>query len=207
MDKKNYLSLVITGIVEEINFEKETVRFNNEDDIVDIRILLKNDIKKIICGQTIKLYIKFQVDSDDNIEVHGFLDKSERDFIAQFDSVNGIGPKGAASIYETLTAKGMSMRDICFEISIGNYRVLTEAPGIGPKAAQKLIDELKNVITVDENSSILVSDNIQMREAVDTLKSLGFVQSDIDNVLCQIDINAEMQTMDIVQAAIEALQS
>lgn len=211
MDKQGYLRLVITGVVEDINLEEKIIRLNNEEEVVDVKMILENDIKQMVCGQAIKLYIKIRADiPDDDLEIQGYLDKSERDFIAQFELHEdgfGVGPKGAASIYETLTAKGMSMKDICFEVSIGNYSVLEGVPGVGAKTAHKIINTLKDVITVGENSSILVNDNGQISEAVDTLKTLGFVQSDIDNVLSQINVNTEMQAIDIVQAAIEALQS
>ena len=204
MDK---LKLVINGLVENIDVEKKTIRLNNEGEVIDIEISLEDDIKKIVCGEELKLYIKLRMNLDNDIFVEGYLEKSKMDFLAQFDCVPGVGPKCISAIYETLTEKGMSMNDICFEISVGNYSVLDGVPGVGEKVAHRIIDTLKDTITVGEISSNLVSDNKQIGGAVDTLKSLGFVQSDIDTAIGKLNIRPGMQSMDIVQMAIEVLQS
>lgn len=205
MDKQGYFRLVITGLVKDINYEKNVIRLDNDGEEVNICILSNREINSIRVGEEIKVYIKIRAVSEE-MNVLGYLSKEVRDFVAQFECVNGVGAKGAMSIYETLISRGMSMKDICFEISVGNSEIFRDIDGIGSKTVQRILATLKDNIISTEGISDTVSDNPQLVEVVETLKSLGFVQSDINSAIGQLDITSEMQVMDIVQAAIKKVQ-
>lgn len=201
--------LRISGVVCDI--EKRNIQIDNYGNIINIQMIFKRDLEKIQIGQEILLYIEsneFFVFSD-TIKWNGFLDKNIRDFIVQFENVSGIGTTTAANIYECLSLKGMSMKEICDEISVGNIELFCNIPGMDEKRAQKLVNSLRDTITYSEfyesNRDIFEQD-VQVNEAIKILFSLGYVKSDIDNVISKIKINDDITAMEIVERAIELLR-
>ncbi len=60
-------------------------------------------------------------------------------------NVNGIGPKGALAILSTI-----SPNDLRFAVISGDVKLISSAPGIGSKTAQKLIIELKDKVSLED---------------------------------------------------------
>jgi Holliday junction DNA helicase RuvA len=70
--------------------------------------------------------------------VFGFATSEERQMFTILQSVNGIGPKLALCLVATL-----GPQDLAEAILSGDQKLLSQAPGVGLKVAQRLILELK----------------------------------------------------------------
>ncbi len=103
-----------------------------------------------------KLYIK-----EEEPILYGFKTREERDLFEKLISVSGIGIKHAFSLIKHLSAE-----KIVQAIEDKDISLLSSAPGIGKKTAQRLIFELQGKIDFYENELI--------EDAVDALVQLGF---------------------------------
>ncbi|MBQ7693161.1 MAG: Holliday junction branch migration protein RuvA [Oscillospiraceae bacterium] len=100
-----------------------------------------NTLSGLKLGERAKLYVSESI-GENNFNLFGFLDKSERRFFELLISVSGIGPKAAMSILSHSTPEGLALAIIS-----GNEKALTVAPGIGKKIAQRVILELKDKVS------------------------------------------------------------
>lgn len=193
MDNERYFRMTVIGVVEEINYESGDIIFNNDGELLNI-IMLKSDIINCNIKQEIKVHIV--IDNEWKL-IFGYLSKAVRDFLAQFDCGIGLGKKGAGRLYDYCISKGMSMKDICFEVSAGNYDLFTKAPGIGIKTSRRIVETLKDVIVYQEEVD-MDCENEHILSAMETLKSLGFNQSNIKEAINEINVADGMSSMDIV---------
>lgn len=195
------IGISIVGIIKEVN-EDGIVKLRNETEDIYIKCV-KNDIKNYKCEDEVKMSVIVKA-FDDEISLFGFSNNDVKNLWKKLTSVSGIGNNGAFDIVDTLIAQGRTIRDICYEISTGNIGMIASVPGVGPKTAQRVIEELKDKIEV--NSMDVSSETPNVVQAVEMLKSLGFMPSDIKKTLAEINDCNNMQTMDIVQTAIKKLQ-
>ena len=144
-----------------------------------------------------KLYTSFIVREDAQYIV-GFFDKGERNCFELLIKANGVGLKSALSLLNTL-----SVSELTFAMMNGDYKKLTQAKGVGPKLAQKLVIELKDKMTGWRNkqsendicfASALNSNNVShinlgsidasiIMEAETVLLSLGYGYDEITQAI------------------------
>ena len=122
----------------------------------------------------VKLYV-YEVIREDTYQLWGFATKSERELFLQLTSVSGIGAAMARMILSAF-----SPNELVEVISTGNDRALKGVKGIGPKAAQRVIVDLRDKIlglditpTSTSGSTSVVNSEVQ-KEAVAALTMLGF---------------------------------
>ncbi len=145
---------------------------------VGYKIFLGNSLlNKIKVGEE-KEFFTFLRLRDDILSLYGFSSKKELDFFNQLISVSGVGPKSALHLIDTLGLKEAQMAIINKQ-----YDVLTRAPGLGKKTAERIVVELKNKIinndVNDSDKSIFFEDG----DVVSALKGLGYGIKDINEVL------------------------
>ena len=123
----------------------------------------------------VKLFVVEAI-REDAYALWGFATKSERELFLQLTSVSGIGAGMARMILSAFTPN--ELVDI---ISQGNDRTLKGVKGIGPKAAQRIIVDLRDKILgldiAPSGSSGTTGTSINMetqQEAVAALTMLGF---------------------------------
>lgn len=134
-------------------------------------------------GEDTKLYFHVQLVTggrDDSFTLYGFSSKQERELYRLLITVNGVGGNTARMILSATTPG-----DLCNTIASGNEKMLKTVKGIGPKAAQRIILELRDKIVslgiTDElhasagtdGAAITVNTGIR-DEAVAALTALGF---------------------------------
>ncbi|MBR0090631.1 MAG: Holliday junction branch migration protein RuvA [Lachnospiraceae bacterium] len=129
-------------------------------------------------GELVTLHTHMSVREDD-LSLFGFLTKEELHVFRQLLSVNGVGPKAALSV---LSAVGID--DLRFAILTGDTRLITKAPGIGKKIAERMVLELKDRFSSDdllprggETQALSVAGE-ETDEALAALMALGYGASE-----------------------------
>ncbi|MGE0846938.1 MAG: Holliday junction branch migration protein RuvA [Flavobacteriaceae bacterium] len=77
--------------------------------------------------------------AETSIRLVGFATRAERDWFGLLDQVQGVGTKVALAILSTLTPKELESA-----IAFGDKAMVSRAPGVGPKVAQRIVAELKD---------------------------------------------------------------
>ncbi|WP_028708551.1 Holliday junction branch migration protein RuvA [Propionicicella superfundia] len=77
----------------------------------------------------------------DALTLYGFAAVAERDAFELLLSVSGVGPKLALAVISVMNAD-----ELAVAVTGGDTGALTKVPGIGPKAAQRLMLELKDKV-------------------------------------------------------------
>ena len=122
----------------------------------------------------VKLFV-YEVIREDAYQLWGFATKGERELFLQLTSVSGIGAAMARMILSAFTPA-----ELVEVISTGNDRALKSVKGIGPKAAQRVIVDLRDKImgldiAPSGTSSVAPQVNQEVQqEAVAALTMLGF---------------------------------
>jgi len=156
---------------------------------VHISINTSNAIRE----KKVKLYVT-QIIREDTNALYGFIDHNEKKMFDTVLKINGVGPKVGLAICSTFTpetfAKVVASKDVS---------MLKRVPGIGPKAASRILVELADFI-VDGDSS--ESHSGALGEAVMALESLGFKKDAIQKALQ----GASGDTSTLVKEGLKKLQ-
>ncbi|MGO9545986.1 MAG: Holliday junction branch migration protein RuvA [Rhodomicrobium sp.] len=91
-------------------------------------------------GEPVTLSIETHV-REDAIKLYGFLSEAERGWFRLLQSVQGVGAKVALSILSTLDAGQLATA-----IALQDRAMVTRAPGVGPKVALRIVNELKDKV-------------------------------------------------------------
>lgn len=134
----------------------------------------------------VKLFV-YEVIREDAYTLWGFATKSERELFLQLTSVSGIGAAMARMILSAFTPA-----ELVEVISSGNDRALKSVKGIGPKAAQRVIVDLRDkILGLDitpaspQNATASVNSEVQ-QEAVAALTMLGFSPAPSNKVVVKL---------------------
>ncbi len=131
---------------------------------------------------------------EDSDTLYGFYDTNEKKMFDTLLKINGVGPKVALAVCSTFSpatfAKVVSGKDVT---------MLKKVPGIGPKAASRILVELADFIVDTNEESSVASDNT---EAFMALESLGFKKDAITKALK----GESGDTATLVKTALKKLQ-
>lgn len=89
-------------------------------------------------GQAVALYTDLVV-REDLLQLFGFTTLAEKEWHRLLTSVQGVGAKASLAILGTLGPDGVSRA-----IALGDWNAVKAAKGIGPKIAQRVVQELKD---------------------------------------------------------------
>ena len=129
--------------------------------------------RKLEIGKEAKLYTKLNVREDD-ISLLGFADRRELKMYELLNSVSKVGPKVAFSVLSTYDTD--SLQAI---INNSDATLLSKAPGVGKKTAERIILELRDKVdkkAVGMQHSIYNIFEADTDEALEVLMSLGFTK-------------------------------
>ena len=140
-------------------------------------------------GKQAKLYTYLHV-KEDTMDLFGFYTQNELNSFKLLINVSGVGPKAALAILSSSTPEQLALA-----IVTGDERVLTAAPGIGKKIAQRIILELKDKLAKEDLSAIKAGKpaakaGAKTTEALSALMVLGYSQQEISVALKGIDVDA-----------------
>ncbi len=125
----------------------------------------------------------------------GFVSKQEKKMFDTLLKINGVGPKVALAICSTFTPE--SFGKIVTAKDVG---MLKRVPGIGPKAASRILVELADFIV--DGDADTQSIGVALQEATMALESLGFKKEAIRKALQ----GASGDTATLVKEALKKLQ-
>ena len=159
-------------------------------------------------GDNVKVFTHFHM-SENMVGLFGFLTSEQIDYFNKLIAISGIGPKAAISILGTL-----SVQDLAFAIIAEDAKAISRAPGVGPKAAQRIILELKGKIDTQEAVGAPMSmqgssPKVSLRadtEAVNALIALGASPSEAQKTVMQISKDG-MSTEDIIKEALRRMSN
>lgn len=129
------------------------------------------------------IYLHEVIREDDHFLV-GFLDKEERAVFLSLINVKGIGPKTAIGALGATDPQTFIMA-----IENNDVKFLKKLPGIGPKAAQQIVLDLKGhlVMTNEEEKPNKKERSEEEKDTIEALKSLGFKMTEIEKALANIE--------------------
>ena len=160
----------IEGVIEKK--EPTFVHINVHGLIYEVMVSINTS--NAIADQKVKLFVT-QVIREDAHLLFGFLEHNEKKMFDTVLKINGVGPKVGLAICSTFTpatfAKIVSSKDVS---------MLKRVPGIGPKAASRILVELADFI-VDGTQE--TQGNSAYGDAIMALESLGFKKDVIQKAL------------------------
>ncbi|HUF54999.1 MAG TPA: Holliday junction branch migration protein RuvA [Thermohalobaculum sp.] len=89
-------------------------------------------------GEVAALYTELVV-REDLMQLYGFRTLAEREWHRLLTSVQGVGARGSLAILGTCGPEGVGRA-----LALGDAGAIRAAPGIGPKLAQRIVNELKD---------------------------------------------------------------
>jgi Holliday junction DNA helicase RuvA len=125
-------------------------------------------------GEAVSLAIETYV-REDQLRLFGFLSEQERSWFRLLMGVQGVGARVALAIQSVLSADELSQA-----VAAEDKAMVSRAPGVGPKVAQRIVQELKDKVP---ESHFAVSSAASgeaalagqaMREALSALTNLGY---------------------------------
>ena len=88
-------------------------------------------------GEYVTIFTELVV-REDLLQLYGFLTFAEKEWHRLLCSVQGVGAKGALAIQGILSVEALSRA-----ILLSDWATVKSAPGVGPKIAQRIVNELK----------------------------------------------------------------
>lgn len=169
----------------------------------------QNTISSIKIGQKVRLYTYLYV-REDTFDLYGFVDQQELRCFQMLIGVSGVGPKAALAILSIAPPSRLAL-----SIITGEEKVLTQAPGIGKKIAQRIVLELRDKMSKEQMQQAKDS-NLEMpaqsrtginhtQEAIAALMVLGYAQSEALQALEGLDLAAYPDTESVVRACLKKM--
>ena len=167
-----------------------------------------NTLSKIAkTGETVTLYTYLNV-REDAMDLFGFYTQQELACFKQLISVSGVGPKAALAVLSQLSPDKLAL---C--VASGDVKSITQAQGVGPKIAQRIVLELKDKLSKSLSSedfsaaeAFAVSSapsNSNLSEAVEALVMLGYSRSEAASAISKLD--NKLPAEELIRLALKAL--
>lgn len=162
-------------------------------------------------GEALSLYIDTNV-REDAITLYGFIDEAEQQWFRLLHSVQGVGPKAAMAIL------GVCPPDkLAFAIASGDKPMITQADGVGPKLATRILTELKDKAGkidleakpqgVSVPSAVNEAGSGINQDAVSALINLGYQRSDAYSAVMNVKKanDNDVSLSDMIRLALQEL--
>lgn len=148
-------------------------------------LVAATDYASCALGTETKMYV-YEHLKEDAHELFGFRNISDKRLFEQLLSVKNVGPKVAMSVLDIGTSD-----DVRMAIASGDVKRLQTAKGVGKRAAEQMVVELRDKVgaLVSESAEGLVARGgiNQSDEALQALVALGYSDSDAALALEHID--------------------
>ena len=170
----------------------------------------QNTIGALRVNQPAKLYTHLYV-REGIVDLFGFADMEELNCFRMLIGVSGVGPKAALAMLSVATPSQLALAVITEDA-----KLLTQAPGIGKKTAERVILDLKDKIKLEDVTALpgagetengLIVDNFEAarKEAIDALAALGYGISEAAKAVSKVAVTEESTTEEILKMALKNL--
>lgn len=127
---------IVISYIKGILTEKEPGAIVLENQGIGYQLMIPMQSEESLkIGQEMKIYTHMHV-REDHLSLFGFPTREELEAFELLIGVNGIGPKVGLSVLSTLSVYELKMAVISEDV-----KMISKAPGLGPKGAKKLILE------------------------------------------------------------------
>ena len=165
---------------------------------------------------------------EDLMQLFGFISQIEKEWYRLLMSVQGVGAKASLAILSALGEDGVSRA-----IALGDWTSIKSAKGIGPKTAQRVVNELKDKVAyvmsivpggvgerenkldqdyvverVDNHQTInlAISNKTSQADALSALQNLGYTPSDSAATVAKIlHENSDLSTEELIRNSLKML--
>ncbi|WP_102345431.1 Holliday junction branch migration protein RuvA [Bacillus sp. Marseille-P3661] len=149
---------------------------------------------------------------EDLIALYGFQTREEKMLFIKLLNVSGIGPKGALAII----ASGQPSQ-VVQAIEDEDEKFLVKFPGVGKKTARQIILDLKgklndvlpdlmpNLFTHEEHMEPSTKHAIELEEAFEALKVLGYAEKEINKIKPVLTKEEQLSTDQYIKKALQLL--
>ncbi len=131
-------------------------------------------------GADIKFFCHLHV-REDALDLFGFISPNELDFFEMLISVSGVGPRSALAILDT-----GPLEELSAAIKENRPDLLTRAPGIGRKTAERVIIELRGKVQSAKSGAVVEKMQTDS-DLVEALMSLGYHRDQARAALSKVD--------------------
>lgn len=157
------------------------------------------DFGRLANGETVKLYVHEHI-REQAYDLFGFVLLDTKKLFEQLLGVKNVGPKVALAVLDIGTAPAVRGA-----IAAGDVKLLQSAKGVGKRAAEQIVVELRDKVGLDATAA---AEGIVARpgvvsgdEAVEALISLGY--SPQDATVALKDIDASLPTEERIKLALK----
>ncbi len=150
---------------------------------------------------------------EDAITLYGFADALEKQWFTLLTSVQGVGAKAALAILAACPADQLG-----FAIAAQDKAALTQASGVGPKLATRILTELKDkagkieittgahgVTSVQSGSNAGSSTAQTEQDALSALVNLGYTSSEAYRAILHVKPDANDNLQNLIRLALKEL--
>lgn len=120
------------------------VEYSIEISLLDLEEILSKSVEE---KKNLKI-LTYLIHREDAMLLYGFLREEERKCFIELLTVNGIGAKQALKVLSS-----MKVEDFLMALDKSDVKKLSKIPGMGPKTAQKLILQLRNVLILESSGN------------------------------------------------------
>jgi Holliday junction DNA helicase RuvA len=149
------------------------------------------DFARLETGEEGKLYIHEHI-REQSYDLFGFVQLDTKKLFEQLLGVKNVGPKVALAVLDIGTAPAVRGA-----IAAGDVKLLQSAKGVGKRAAEQIIVELRDkvgLVTTEAAEGIVGRPGINIQdEAVEALISLGYSPQDATLALKDIDATISVE--------------
>jgi Holliday junction DNA helicase RuvA len=128
------------------------------------------------------------------MQLFGFLSQVEKEWYRLLMSVQGVGAKASLAILSALGEDGVSR-----SIALGDWTSIKSAKGIGPKTAQRVVNELKDkaahVMSIVPNEIGERENKIDEGEVVERIDDHPTINLAASNKTAQADALSALQNL------------
>jgi len=141
-------------------------------------------------GEAMQVFTHLQM-REEQPYLYGFTKAPERDLFRQLITVSGVGAQVAIALIDSL-----EIEQLVEAIVTNNIKILTQAPGVGTKTAERLALELKTKLSKEYKLTALKTDkvNTALQEDVEmTLLALGYTPVEIHQAMIALSTDTLLQ--------------
>jgi len=159
-----------------------------------------NERDRLVVGDTLKVYVYENIKEDAH-NLFGFTKLDTKHLLEQLLKVKNVGPKVAMSVLELGSAQ-----DVRAAIAGGDVKRLQSAKGVGKRAAEQIVVELRDKVGLQATESaedIVTRSGLDMADdAVQALIALGY--SEVDATLALKNIDTALSTEERIKLALRS---